>query len=61
MMNLTMLLAEGEQSAAGGFAQSWPMLLVLVLFLALKLRTILASITEDICLIAEDIFLLLTR
>ena len=35
MMNLTMLLAEGEQTNAGGFAASWPILLVLVLFLAL--------------------------
>lgn len=35
MMNLTMLLAEGEQANAGGFAASWPILLVLVLFLAL--------------------------
>ena len=37
MMNLTMLLAEGEQPAAGGFAQAWPLLLILVLFLALMI------------------------
>lgn len=34
MMNFNMLLAEGEQ-AAGGLAASWPILLVLVMFLAL--------------------------
>ncbi len=39
-MNLNMLLSD---SAAGGFAQAWPLLLVLVLFIALMLWNVLSG------------------